>query len=455
MVASTAAAAATPGAPTGVTASAISGGILVSFTAPVVGAAITSYLATCSAPGGGSALTGSSSTSPVFVAGAVNGTTYACTVAAVTAAGSSAASAVATVTAAVASTVAATLNLDLNALAHYAAPTLPSYYDAAVLASDDVKTTNVVTDAGATLGRVLFYDKNLSVNNTIACASCHQQASGFDDPARFSVGFSGSVFGTAHAMRLGNARYFAPGTAFWNRRAATIEDQATQPVQNPIEMGFDASHGGFAAVLAKLQALPYYADLFALAFGDAAITEARIQAALAQFERGMVSVDSRWDAGYASVYNPSLPDKGLSLDLPGLTAQENRGRALFMAPLGQGGFACAACHVPPTFALAADARSNGLDAGETTVFKAPSLKNVGRSKAFMHDGRFATLDQVLNFYDDQIQAGPALDARLIDTNGRPRRLNISGADRAAIVAFLNTLNDPVLVADPKFSTPFK
>jgi cytochrome c peroxidase len=450
-------AAATPNAPTGVSASAISTGIVVSFTAPAVsgGAAISAYVATCSAPGAGNVLTGTAAVSPIFLTGVVNGTTYACTVAAVSAAGTGAASSVASVNAVVTATAASTLSLDLNALANYAAPALPAYYDAAVLASDNMKGGNAVTNAGATLGRVLFYDKSLSVNDTIACASCHQQASGFDDPARFSAGFSGSVFGTAHAMRLGNMRYFAPGTAFWNRRAATIENQATQPVQNPIEMGYDASHGGFAAVLAKLQALPYYVDLFTLAFGDASITEARIQDALAQFERAMVSVNSRWDTGYASVYNAALADKGLSLDLPGFTAQENRGRALFMAPLGQGGFGCAACHAPPTFALAADARSNGLDAGETTVFKAPSLKNVARSKAFMHDGRFATLDQVLNFYDDQIQAGPALDSRLVDANGRPRRLNINGADRAALVAFLNTLSDPLLVADPKLSTPFK
>jgi cytochrome c peroxidase len=166
-------------------------------------------------------------------------------------------------------------------------------------------------------------------------------------------------------------------------------------------------------------------------------------------------VNSRWDTGYASVYDPALPDKGLSLPVPGFSTQENRGRQVFMATQAQGGFGCAACHVPPSFALAADSRSNGLDAGETAIFKAPSLKNAARSKAFMHDGRFSTLDQVMAFYDDRIQAGPALDSRLIGANGQPRRLNINAADRAALVAFLNTLNDPVLVADPKFANPFK
>jgi cytochrome c peroxidase len=351
-------------------------------------------------------------------------------------------------------TVASALTLNLTSLANYAAPTLPAYYDNAVTALDNTPAANVVNNKTATLGRVLFYDKNLSVNNTVSCASCHQAAAGFSDPARFSAGFSGSAFTTAHSMRLGNIRYYRPGSMFWDKRAASVELQVSQPIQNAIEMGFDATHGGIAALLPKLQAIGYYQELFTFAFGDANVTETRIQNALAQFERSMVSVNSTWDTGFASVYNPALPDQGRSLPVPGLTAQEDRGRALFMGGPGVG-VGCAACHVPPTFSLAANSLSNGLDAGETRIFKAPSLKSVGLSGAFMHDGRFSALDQIVDFYNNGVQAGPALDPRLTAPGGAPRVLNLSVADKAALVAFLRALTDTTLATDAKFLTPFK
>jgi cytochrome c peroxidase len=111
--------------------------------------------------------------------------------------------------------------------------------------------------------------------------------------------------------------------------------------------------------------------------------------------------------------------------------------------------------VPPTFALNANSRSNGLDAGETTVFKSPSLKNVALSGAFMHDGRFSTLAQVVEHYNSGVQAGPALDNRLTSPGGTPRQLNLSAADKAALVAFMGTLTDTAFVVDSKFSSPFK
>lgn len=353
------------------------------------------------------------------------------------------------------SSVSATLNLDFSKPDNYAAQVLPAHYDATVAASDNTPRNDPVNDRIATLGRVLFYDKNLSVNNAVACASCHRQSQGFDDTSRFSAGFSGTEFTTAHAMRLGNIRYFRPGTAFWNRRAATVEAQATQPVQNSVEMGFDAAHGGLTALFTKLQTLPYYPDLFSYAYGDSVITETRVQRALAHFERAMISSSSRWDSGFAANFNPALPDRGLGLPIAAFSAEENRGRQLFMTAPGAGGAGCAACHQPPSFALAANSQSNGLDAGETTVFKSPSLKSVGLSSAFMHDGRFSTLAQVVEHYNSGVQAGPALDNRLIAGTGAPRVLNLSAADKAALVAFLMTLNDNTLATDPKFSSPFR
>ena len=347
------------------------------------------------------------------------------------------------------------LNLDLQNPANYAAPALPRYYDASVLAADNTPATDPIDDKIATLGRVLFYDTRLSINNAISCAGCHQQAQGFGDRSRFSTGFSGAAFTDAHTMRLGNVRFFKTGRMFWNQRAASIEEQALQPIQHPVEMGFDAANGGLPALFTKMGALPYYPELFTFAFGDGAITEARLQRALAQFQRSMVSVNSRWDSAYAGVYDPALPDKGLGLPLPGLSAQEDRGRALFMHSPQQGGMGCAACHAPPSFALAAGVGGIGLDAGETTVFKAPSLKNVGLGGAFTHDGRFATLEQVVEHYAGGVQAGPAVDPVLLGPDGAPRKFNLSVADKAALVAFLRTLDDPVVTGDAKFSNPFR
>ena len=345
--------------------------------------------------------------------------------------------------------------LNLSSLANYAAPSLPAYYDATVVALDNTPANNAIIDKVATLGRVLFYDKRLSINDTISCSSCHQQATGFDDPRRFSVGFSGAAFTTAHAMRLGNIRYYQPGSMFWDKRAASVEAQASQPIQHPVEMGFTTAAGGIPALIAKMNATTYYPDLFTFAFGDATISEARIQQAFGQFERAMISYNSKWDTEYAKVFNANANNRGLGTTLAGFTAQEDRGRQLFIAGPNNGGAGCGACHQPPTFALAANSRSNGLDAGETVVFKAPSLKNVGLSKAFMHDGRFATLEEVVEHYNSGVKLGPALDTNRLAPNGVPLQLNLSADDKAALVAFMKTLTDNTLTTDARFSDPFK
>jgi cytochrome c peroxidase len=255
-------------------------------------------------------------------------------------------------------------------------------------------------------------------------------------------------------MRLGNLRYWQPGSAFWDRRAASVEAQASHPIGSLVELGWGGAAGGFDDLIRKMGATSYYPDLFAWAFDSPTITEPRIQQALAQFVRAMISSSSKWDAGYARVFSPTAANRALNVDLANFTPQENRGRELFMTGAGQGGAGCSACHLPPTFALAADSRSNGLDAGETRLFKAPSLRSVGLTGPYMHDGRFATLVEVVDFYDHGVQEGPALDARLRQGPG-PRRLSLSAADRAALVAFLVTLNDTALIADARFSDPFR
>ncbi|OSZ70543.1 hypothetical protein CAP39_06085 [Sphingomonas sp. IBVSS1] len=360
-----------------------------------------------------------------------------------------------TPTVATPASVSAVLALDFANLVDYAPANLPAYYDATVTALDNTPAENALNNRIAMLGRVLFYDRQLSVNGSISCASCHRQANSFDDPNRFSTGFSGTAFTSAHAMRLANIRYWRPGTMFWDRRAASVEAQASQPIINPIEMGWDNAAGGINALIARLQGIAYYQELFTFAFGSPTVTEARLTQALAQFERAMISSSSRWDTAYAAVFSATAPNRNLNATLAGFSDQENRGRQLFMTGQGGGGAGCSACHVPPTFALAANSQSNGLDAGETRVFKSPSLKSVALSRAFMHDGRFATLAEVVEFYNSGVQAGPALDNRLRGPGGAPQRLNLSAADKAALVAFMETLTDSNLTADSRFSSPFR
>lgn len=344
------------------------------------------------------------------------------------------------------------LRLDVGSFDNYANPTLPAYYDATVDAIDNTPANDPVNDALATLGRVLFYDTALSVNDTKSCASCHQQAVGFDDDEQFSEGFNGGTFTDAHAMRLGNIRYYEPGETFWDRRADTVEDQATQPILNAVEMGW-TDNGGLTALFAKMDGLEYYPALFEFVFGDSTITTARVERALANFQRSMISSDSRWDRAYAQVFTAGAANRALNQTLPGFSASEQQGRALFMTNPNNGGAGCARCHVPPTYGLTANSRSNGLDAGEVTVFKSPSLKNVGQSQFFMHDGRFSTLLEVVEHYDSGIADGPALDNRL-QPGGTPQRLGLSADDRQALVDFMLTLTDETLEADPKFSDPF-
>lgn len=347
------------------------------------------------------------------------------------------------------------LNIDVNNLPNYANQDFPAHYRGPVIdGQDNTPANNPITDAGATLGRVLFYDTNLSLNGTVACASCHRQEDGFNDPARFSRGFDGGLTG-AHSMRLGNTRYYAADEMFWDRRAATLEEQTTMPIQDGTEMGFTEAMGGMDSLIRKMQRLVYYPVLFYEAFGTNEITENKMQLALAQFVRSMVSTDSKFDQGLAQVFTPGAPGGGVNAPFPNFSALENEGKSLFVNPPGAGGLGCAGCHAPPTFSLVANSLSNGLDPGETTFFKAPSLKNVALSGTFMHDGRFNTLEQVIRHYSDGIQPGPALDNRLSRPDGQPLHLNLDQGQIDALVAFLETLTDDSLNADPKFSDPFK
>jgi cytochrome c peroxidase len=322
---------------------------------------------------------------------------------------------------------------------------LPAHFTAqgpggSVAATDNTPASNPTTDAGATLGRVLFYDPRLSVNDGIACVSCHRQATGFSDSARLSVGFNGGTT-PRHSMGLANARFYNSGRFFWDERAATLEDQVLQPIQDAVEMGMN-----LADLVTKVEATSYYPPLFQAAFGSPEVTPQRIARALAQFTRSMVSAGSPFDSAFAG---------GTMPDLSRLTPQQADGFRIFTGPEG----GCSRCH--GTFAQVAGATFNtGLDATITDAgagngrFKTPSLRNVAVRAPFMHDGRFATLEQVVEHYDSGVQNNPGLDPGLRGPGGQPRRLNLTAAQKAALVAFLHALTDRQFLQDQRFSNPF-
>ncbi len=329
--------------------------------------------------------------------------------------------------------------LPSNTLNYESIPLPPQYANPAVSNTDNTPADNPITDAGATLGRVLFYDVMLSANDTTSCASCHQQANGFGDSAELSTGFNDGLT-ARHSPALSNARFYANGRFFWDERAATLEDQVLMPIQDSVEMGMTLDE-----LEIKLAATSYYPALFDEAFGSEEVTSERISHALAQFVRSMISFNSKFDAGL--VANPPFSN---------FTQQERAGQQLFNSNRAR----CSQCHETTAF-IADQARNIGLDrninvdlgAGNGR-FKVASLRNVALSSPYMHDGRFATLEQVVDHYSNGIQANPGLDPILQDNAGRPIRPNFNPQERAALVAFLNTLTDQSFVTDERFSDPF-
>ncbi len=308
------------------------------------------------------------------------------------------------------------------------------------VAEDNSPRDNRVTDAGATLGRVLFYDARLSGNDQISCASCHRQEFGFADTARFSRGIGGALT-RRHTMALANARYYRGGRFFRDERAATLEAQVLQPIADSAEMGLSLE-----SMEVKLRLTSYYAPLFAAAFGTPKISRERVALALAQFVRSFVSTDARLDAVFRGGGPP---------DLAVLTPAEREGRALFNGTTA----GCLRCH--RTNGLELDLPDNiGLDSVPSDTgagggrFKTASLRNVAVRPPYMHDGRFRTLDEVVAFYDSGVHADPNLDPRLRAPDGTPQRLHLTADQRAAIVAYLGTFTDAVFLRDWRFSNPF-
>lgn len=327
----------------------------------------------------------------------------------------------------------------------------------------DNSSANPITDEGATLGRVLFYDTNLSFDNSTACASCHQQAFAFSDPNQVSTGINGIT--PRHSMRLVNIRFSYETRMFWDERASSLEDQTTMPIKDHIEMGFSGTNGdpSIETLLTRLSQIDYYQELFTLAFGDATITEVRLQLALSQFVRSIQSFDSKFDVGRAMVNNDLEP-------FPNYTLEENAGKFLFITPpqfdnsgnrIG-GGVGCQGCHRAPEFDIDPNSLNNGIafnaqDMFDINVERAPSLRDVVNQNAevngsFMHSGNLTSLNAVLDHYNI-IVPNTNTDPRLTP-GGNPQRLQLTIQERQQLIAFMETLTGLNVYTDEKWSNPF-
>ncbi len=336
---------------------------------------------------------------------------------------------------------------------NYAKPPLPAFFNNQFIThQDNTPTHNPITDWGATLGRVLFYDKQLSINHSISCASCHKQEFGFTDTAQFSIGAHGGRT-HRHSMSLINTRYYHNGRFFWDERAETLEDQVIQPILDSIEMDMN-----IPLLLQRLRQSPYYPYLFTQAFGDQQINTDRIAKALAQFVRSIISYRSKYDKALAS-------SSGSQKDFDSFTSEENLGKKIFMNNLAVN---CAGCHNTEVY-ISDAARNNGLqidnkDPGIYThtqneadkgKFKSPTLKSVMLRSRFMHNGSLKGIGAVIDHYDHGILPNPNLDPHLQQLPSlTPVTMNLSSTEKKALIAFLETLTDYELAQDKKFANPF-
>jgi cytochrome c peroxidase len=330
----------------------------------------------------------------------------------------------------------------------YADIDLPAHFKTpAAQRQDNTPRDNRITDDGATLGRVLFYDTRVSSSNNTSCASCHSQKHAFVDPNRFSKGHEGKLT-DRHAPSLVNLRFYQRGRFFWDERAPTLEALVLMPIQSKLEMG---------QTLPKLMDLMSkdadYLKLYEKAFGNREITPERTAKALAQFVRSLVSYQSKYDDGLAKA-------RIVRVDFDNFTSEENRGKTLFLDR-------CANCHMsggqsahffmnrPLNNGLDTEVRKTdggvgdlSLNPAQVGLFKSPSLRNVEYTGPYMHDGRFKTLEEVVEHYSTGVKQHPNRDFRA-------RPFNFDRNQKASLVAFLKTLSDPTFISDPKFSDPFK
>ncbi len=327
----------------------------------------------------------------------------------------------------------------------------PYTFEYGALPKPDLPEDNPLTLAGVQLGRMLFYDRQLSRNNGQACSDCHHQNLGFSDSLQFSLGVA-KLPGTRHAMTITNMAWNTNGF-FWDGRAELLRHQSLLPIEDPLEMDETLEN-----VIQKLTNDDKYQDGFVLAFGDEEVTEERIALALEQFMLSIVSYESKYDRFLAGIDT--------------LTEEEERGRFLYFTEYNpffpeSSGADCEHCHGGANFENDSY-MNNGLDKEEDFVdlgrfivtgnpmhkaqFKVPSLRNIAISQPYMHDGRFNTLEEVIDHYDHDIQISPTVDPALIQTIDQG--LGLSDEDKSALVKFLHTLTDENFINNEAYSSPF-
>jgi len=310
-------------------------------------------------------------------------------------------------------------------------PAYPAYFGNRI----DIPVNNPMTVQGIRLGRMLFYETALSANRQLSCATCHRQELAFTDGKAFSAGVDG-VLQERSTMSLANLLWVR--NFFWDGRARGLEQQAQTPLTNPHEMG-----QGLDVSAVRLQGMSMYPPLFRAAFGNDTIKGEMILMALAQFERTLISANSRYDRWLQGVYQP--------------TASEAAGIELFY---GKGG--CGHCHGgPKTYSELY--HNNGLDSvskdpgrekitGETYDrgrFRVVTLRNIALTAPYMHDGRFTTLEEVVDHYSDHIVSSVTMSP-FIRGN-----LNLTAVEKKDLLSFLRMLTDSSFITDPRFSDPFK
>ncbi|MCB9261874.1 MAG: c-type cytochrome [Flavobacteriales bacterium] len=314
-----------------------------------------------------------------------------------------------------------------------------------------INADNPLTVEGVALGRMLFYETMLSKDGSQACASCHIQKFAFSDTSRFSLGVR-HLPGKRQAMGVFNMAWNT-NEFFWDGRAHLLRDQSLKPIQDALEMDETLEN-----VIAKLSASNVYPEKFKAAFGTSTINEKLISLALEQFMNSIVSNNSKYDA--------FLKDSTV------FTESEKRGYVLFNTEYNEffpdkSGADCAHCHGGYNFENdlyannGLDNNANFKDSGRYKVtrevkdiaaFKIPSLRNIALTAPYMHDGRFKTLDEVVNHYNSEIKESNSLDQALRATANTGLRL--TEQDKMDLVAFLKTLSDNSLTTDRKYSSPF-
>lgn len=322
---------------------------------------------------------------------------------------------------------------------------IPSHFPAMQIPAD-----NPMTEEGVALGRRLFYEPKLSLDNSISCASCHSPQTAFSDDKPVSTGVNGAI-GTRQSMALVNLGW--QNFFFWDGRAKTLEQQILEPVPNPVEM-----HQSWEKAVEKLNADMTYRNDFFKAFGEEGIDKEKASKAIAQFLRTMISGNSRFDVMY-KIEN-SLPLSAADQQVS-ITPQEWAGYDLFKSLNGAD---CFHCHNGPLMQVQKFS-NNGLDhsfadPGRQGVtgnpndlgrFKVPTLRNIELSGPYMHDGRFQTLDQVIEHYSSGVVQSPTIDP-LIEFASQGG-VQLDAEQKYLLKTFLKTLTDHQFINNPKFQHP--